>query len=674
MPKAISSIIGGILMLVITIGIAGLAYGFIYGLFTSRTAVILTYVDFHNGDLIVRNDGTSSVAVKDVAVYASNYRVSIKSDKDPIPAGGIATLTILDSYYFSERQEIRVTAPGGNSFSITGDFGKNDPLGESTWYAKIGKHTGWGINLCGWGCNDWVNTAPDNSWRWTPNIVAWYRFDEGSGTIAQDETLRNNGTLVNGPQWVDGKDGKALSFDGVDDYITIPDSPSLSPTSGITISAWVRLNAAGTNWQPISFKEGPEGRAWWFGFFPGNPARIHWSNGGLSSWDLSCDIPSALNTWRYIVVTYQSGGIGRKIFVDGTLICSDTATGNLLDTSGSVYIGGGGWQPINGTIDEVRIYNRALSEEEIKLLYQQGIGKFASPASWDASSCPVKVYSGYFVCCMCEDSAHNCAGCEIAGWFKKYITIPSGVGKVWMKYSTDDPIKIYVNGQLAYERGCCCNPCDPLDLTPLINKGSTNLITVKFYEGCWCGYFGGNIWYDNLLDNAGFEEGTWGNAGDCCCGECSCTAGASCSGIAGGSYCTCPSSPEGSCQYTSALSTDAEEGRYSLNLTGRNACACNARKMISYTIGSTYKLSFWYKHVQGPDCPRYCMWVEGRNVCDPTESLCQAWQRDGNWHYYEKNFTVQPGTTGMNLHLYAGDGSNSFSTNLYDDVRIVEVS
>jgi hypothetical protein len=229
------------------------------------------------------------------------------------------------------------------------------------------------------------------SWRLptpTAGLIGWWQMEDFNGTLVLDSSDQgnhgifyggNNGTL-NGPTWTTStsKIGAALSFDGTDDYVSIPDSPSLSPTSAITISAWVILNATGTNWQPISFKEGPEGRAWWLGFFPGNPARIHWSNGGLSTWDLSCDIPSALNTWRHIVATYQSGGIGRKIFVDGTLICSDTATGNLLDTSGNVYIGGGGWQPINGAIDEVRIYNRALSAEEIGAIYNQGLGSQAA--------------------------------------------------------------------------------------------------------------------------------------------------------------------------------------------------------------------------------------------------------------------------------------------------------
>ena len=71
-------------------------------------------------------------------------------------------------------------------------------------------------------------------------IVGLWLFDEGAGDVATDSSGNgNDGVLINEPEWVDGKFGKALRFDGVDDYVDIPDSPSLSPTEQMSIVAWI---------------------------------------------------------------------------------------------------------------------------------------------------------------------------------------------------------------------------------------------------------------------------------------------------------------------------------------------------------------------------------------------------------------------------------------------------
>jgi len=171
----------------------------------------------------------------------------------------------------------------------------------------------------------------------------------------------------------------------------------------------------------------------------------------------------------------------------------------------------------------------------------------------------------------------------------------------------------------------------------------------------------------NLLVNGDFESGTWANAGDCCCASCSCVAGSNCSAGGGGSNCTCANG--GTCYYLANVATDKINGDYSLNLTGNKSCACNNKAMSSFTINKTYTLSFWYKDVSGPDSPRYCMWISGRNVCDPAETISVS---DNNWHYYQKSFKILDGTTAAALYLYGGNGATTESTNLYDDVRIVE--
>ena len=102
--KTISDVISSILMLVITIGLIGLAYSYITGVFSSKFSYVLEFVSFSKGEIIVRNSGTGAIPVSSIQVFVSGSpeeKVRIKSDKDPIPPGQTATLTILDSYKFS---------------------------------------------------------------------------------------------------------------------------------------------------------------------------------------------------------------------------------------------------------------------------------------------------------------------------------------------------------------------------------------------------------------------------------------------------------------------------------------------------------------------------------------------------------------------------------------------
>jgi hypothetical protein len=202
-------------------------------------------------------------------------------------------------------------------------------------------------------------------------LVGFWRFEEGTGTTTADSSGNaNTGTLFHGPTWqppANCKQGRCLSFDGVDDFGEAPDSPSLSPRSAITIAAWVRMAALSGGFTPITHKHG-EARAWWFGFHPNSSTVIHWSNeGGVFPHSVDGHIPSVLGTWRHLVVTYENG-VGRRIYSDGGLVASDTATGLIPDTTGPMLIAHG-WDFWHGLIDEIRIYNRALSAAEIQAIY-----------------------------------------------------------------------------------------------------------------------------------------------------------------------------------------------------------------------------------------------------------------------------------------------------------------
>jgi hypothetical protein len=211
-------------------------------------------------------------------------------------------------------------------------------------------------------------------------------MDEGSGTIAYDYSgYGNNGTLYSGstvcsnpptsgcPTWIDGKFGKALSFDGVDDYVEVPYSASLNP-SEFSISVWARVDGGQGTWRSvITSRDAATFRG--YIIYAGVDNKWQFWIGDSTAWIPLYGPDVILGQWIHIVATY-SGGVMR-LYINGSLY--STRSGTLaLNTIRPLRIGAGRTETtpgyfFNGIIDEVRIYNRALSDEEIKELYYNGL-------------------------------------------------------------------------------------------------------------------------------------------------------------------------------------------------------------------------------------------------------------------------------------------------------------
>ena len=206
------------------------------------------------------------------------------------------------------------------------------------------------------------------------SIVGIWLFDEGGGNTAKDSSGKgNNGKLMNNPKWVEGKLGKALEFDGQDDYVEVPDNDTLDVTA-ITLNAWVKGKANQlVDGNAIVFKTGSYVLQYWGGVI--NPGVFVSGNWCGSGW-----LPSAViwdNDWHHMALAYD--GSTQKFYVDGGLKDSNTACAGKIDiTTAELKIGTGNVGFYTGFIDEVAIFNVILSEDDIKTIIAKGLKSIAA--------------------------------------------------------------------------------------------------------------------------------------------------------------------------------------------------------------------------------------------------------------------------------------------------------
>ena len=211
-------------------------------------------------------------------------------------------------------------------------------------------------------------------------LVGWWKFDETNGTVAYDSSGNgNDGNLTNGPTWATGKIGGALSFDGVDDYIEVS-SRKWTLNNTFTVSLWYfNQKDPGAIGTPFSLGWG-QGMDEILLYLNDSKIRffIHKSGGNYATRFRS----SSDSAWNNIVCS-GSGGITESkvnIFLNGNSVSSNYSTSgtpSLLsdDQNRTLRIGRRNTaDPYynKGLIDDVRIYDRALSAAEVQALYNLG--------------------------------------------------------------------------------------------------------------------------------------------------------------------------------------------------------------------------------------------------------------------------------------------------------------
>jgi len=204
-------------------------------------------------------------------------------------------------------------------------------------------------------------------------LVAEWHFDEGTGSVLKDSSGNGNDGMIYGATWVEGKYGKALSFDGVDDYVYCGNDRIFDfGTNTFTIETWVKITDKTTsNWEGIVGKwDTPNG--YFLQYISSTGA---WAFGWHGNTYLNPSKSIGDGNWHHVVAK-RTGLTSAELYIDGEFIGSRADLPSISsDTPDPLSIGRLSLEYgryFNGIIDEVRIYDRALSAEEIKAHYEQG--------------------------------------------------------------------------------------------------------------------------------------------------------------------------------------------------------------------------------------------------------------------------------------------------------------
>ncbi len=250
-------------------------------------------------------------------------------------------------------------------------------------------------------------------------LVGYWKLDDGTGLVARDSSpTQSNGTLTNNPSWSGANlatqmrfyNPSAMKFDGTDDYISIPDNAALHPTS-LTVSLWVKLSSLTNNatcggapstQQYLIFKKNSQAYdsfsliknsgVWQFSMY----------SGSTSYYIQSSTVP-VTGSWVHLVGTYANSTM--KFYVNGSLEGTTTNAAGLDHSTNNLILGrtarcttGDNYDaPLNGFLDDVRIYNRALSANEVSSLYNgnknTGSGKYVLSSNTTIAG-DLNVYAG----------------------------------------------------------------------------------------------------------------------------------------------------------------------------------------------------------------------------------------------------------------------------------------
>lgn len=198
-------------------------------------------------------------------------------------------------------------------------------------------------------------------------LVAAYSFEEGVGKLVADASGRGNSGTVSSARWTTvsgGKFGRAMYFNGKSSLITIPDAPALRLSTGMTLESWVYPLTADYVWRDI-IQKGDDNYYLMASTEAGTPAGTAQVTTNGANPRVHAPTPLPAFKWTHIAVTYDQKNL--RFYRDGIEVSQAMMNGLIVGSNAPLQLGGDSiyGQYFNGYIDEVRVYNKALSGEEI---------------------------------------------------------------------------------------------------------------------------------------------------------------------------------------------------------------------------------------------------------------------------------------------------------------------
>jgi len=201
-----------------------------------------------------------------------------------------------------------------------------------------------------------------------PNLLGWWKLDEGAGTTVVDWSGHgNHGMFQGNPEWVEGYDGGALEFTGSSTYVDCGNAEALN-IDVFSVSFWCNIPST-QGYNHMVSRGGHESASAvnWGVMMHGNEQRILFESFNDTTWP-GIRSDTTIGQWHHVVATYD--GDTMQLYHDGTLAETTSGAGMLLDQSRPFLIGarsdaGSAGAFFSGSIDDVRIYNKVVTEDEI---------------------------------------------------------------------------------------------------------------------------------------------------------------------------------------------------------------------------------------------------------------------------------------------------------------------